>query len=55
LISGGASGIGRAMAFCLAEEGAQIVIADLNMELANQMALSAGHLSRISLSFWMGL
>jgi rhamnulose-1-phosphate aldolase/alcohol dehydrogenase len=38
LITGGASGIGRATAFRLAAEGAHVVIADLNVEGAQQVA-----------------
>src|SRR5260221_13572737 len=38
LITGAASGIGRATAYRLAQEGAHVVIADINMEGAEQVA-----------------
>lgn len=38
LITGGASGIGRATAYRLAQEGAHVVIADLNMDGAQSVA-----------------
>lgn len=41
-VTGGASGIGRASAERLAEEGACVVIADLNFEDANQLAEELG-------------
>jgi rhamnulose-1-phosphate aldolase/alcohol dehydrogenase len=41
-VTGGASGIGRATAQCLATEGACVVIADLNFEDANQLAEELG-------------
>ncbi|MBN1383134.1 MAG: SDR family oxidoreductase [Deltaproteobacteria bacterium] len=38
IITGAAGGLGRGIALCLAEEGADIVIADINMDSANQVA-----------------
>src|SRR5204863_2786 len=38
VITGGASGIGRATAIALAREGARIVIADVNIERAHEVA-----------------
>jgi NAD(P)-dependent dehydrogenase (short-subunit alcohol dehydrogenase family) len=38
IITGGASGIGEAVAFRLADEGAKIAIVDVDIELANKVA-----------------
>lgn len=38
LVTGAASGIGRAIALCLAEEGADIVIADIDLAKADSVA-----------------
>jgi NAD(P)-dependent dehydrogenase (short-subunit alcohol dehydrogenase family) len=43
LITGGAQGLGRAIAERLAEAGANIALADLNGELASEAALAIGH------------
>ena len=46
LITGGASGIGRATALRLAAEGAHVIIADMNAERGNQAVAQirkAGH------------
>jgi NAD(P)-dependent dehydrogenase (short-subunit alcohol dehydrogenase family) len=42
LITGGASGIGRATAFALAEAGAEVVVADVDLEGAEQVARRVG-------------
>jgi 2-hydroxycyclohexanecarboxyl-CoA dehydrogenase len=42
LVTGGASGIGAAIAACLASEGAQVLIADLNGEAAQAQAARIG-------------
>lgn len=41
IVTGGASGLGRGIACCLAEEGADVVIADINMDNANKVAEEA--------------
>src|SRR5690242_14811501 len=38
IVTGGASGIGRALAEELAAQGAEVVLADLQLELAQQVA-----------------
>ncbi len=45
LITGGAQGIGRAIALALAREGANVVIADLNGDGAAQVAQEVGGIS----------
>ena len=42
LITGGASGIGKAAAILLAEEGAQIIVSDINVKSANETAKEIG-------------
>ena len=42
IVTGGASGIGRSIATALHREGARVVIADLNGELANQVVRKLG-------------
>jgi len=44
LVTGSAQGIGKAIAQALAKEGADIVISDINMELANATALEIAKL-----------
>jgi short-subunit dehydrogenase len=50
VITGGASGIGRSLAFALAREGAKTVIADLQREQAGQVATELGHMSAESMA-----
>jgi 3-oxoacyl-[acyl-carrier protein] reductase len=50
LITGGARGIGQAIANCLAEEGAQIVIWDINLEEAKKSAAQLNTQARESLA-----
>ena len=38
IVTGAAGGIGRGITLCLAEEGADVVIADINMDGANKVA-----------------
>lgn len=53
LITGGARGIGRAIAMAFAKEGADIVIADVNLEIAQKTALEIEGLGRKSLALEM--
>jgi 3-oxoacyl-[acyl-carrier protein] reductase len=46
VVTGGAQGIGKAIALALAREGAEIVIADLNLEEANKTAQEIEALGR---------
>ncbi|CAN5574139.1 SDR family NAD(P)-dependent oxidoreductase [soil metagenome] len=43
LVTGGARGIGAAIATRLADEGARVAIADINLERATETAASIGH------------
>jgi 2-hydroxycyclohexanecarboxyl-CoA dehydrogenase len=43
IVTGGARGIGRAVVQAFAEAGADVVIADLRLEAANQTATEIGH------------
>ena len=43
IVTGGARGIGRAVVQAFAEAGADVVIADLRLEDANQTAMDVGH------------
>ena len=53
LITGAARGIGRAIAFRFAQEGADIVVADVNQEEAAQTSLDIEALGRKSLALSM--
>jgi len=53
LITGGARGIGRSIALAFAQEGADIVVADVNMEEAKKTALDIEQLGRRSLALEM--
>jgi 3-oxoacyl-[acyl-carrier protein] reductase len=53
LITGGARGIGRAIALTFAKEGADIVIADVNLEIAQQTALEIEGLGRRAMALAM--
>jgi len=50
IVTGAASGIGRGIARCLAEEGADVVIADIDMAGANKVADEVRALGRKALS-----
>jgi len=49
IITGGAQGIGQGIVRCLAEEGANIVIADIDMDNANKTAVEVKALGRKAL------
>ncbi len=53
LVTGGARGIGRAIALTFAKEGANIVVADVNLEIAQKTALEIEGLGRIALALEM--
>ncbi|MFA5063588.1 MAG: 3-oxoacyl-[acyl-carrier-protein] reductase [Candidatus Omnitrophota bacterium] len=53
LITGGARGIGQAIAMTFAKEGADIVVADVNLEVAQKTALEIEALGRKSLALEM--
>ncbi len=53
LITGGARGIGRAIALTFAREGADIVVADVNLEIAQKTALEIESLGRKALALEM--
>jgi len=53
LITGGARGIGQAIAMTFAREGADIVVADVNLEVAQKTALEIEALGRRALAWEM--
>jgi len=53
LITGGARGIGRAIAMTFAKEGADIVVADVNLEIAQKTAMEIEVLGRKALALEM--
>ena len=53
LITGGARGIGRAIALTFAKEGADIVVADVNLEIAQKTALEIEGLGRKAMALAM--
>jgi len=50
LVAGGGQGIGEGIARCLAEEGADVAISDINIESAKKVADSAGEMGRRALA-----
>jgi 3-oxoacyl-[acyl-carrier protein] reductase len=53
LVTGGAKGIGRAIAMTFAKEGADIVVADVNLEVAQKTASEIESLGRKALALEM--
>ena len=53
LITGGARGIGQAIAMAFAKEGADIVVADVNLEIAQKTASEIENLGRKALALEM--
>jgi NAD(P)-dependent dehydrogenase (short-subunit alcohol dehydrogenase family) len=51
IVTGGAQGLGESMAICLAQSGADVVIADLNEEKGRDVAAQIRALGRQSTSF----
>ena len=50
LIAGGGQGIGEGISLCLAEEGADIAVADLNVDNAKRVAEKAEAMGRKALA-----
>ena len=55
LVAGGGQGIGEGIARCLAEEGADVAISDINIESAKKVADSAGEMGRRALAIYADL
>ena len=53
LITGGARGIGRAIGLTFAREGADIAVADVNLEIAQQTVLEIQDLGRKAMALEM--
>lgn len=53
VVTGGAMGIGRGIALCMAKEGADVAIADLNTELAGKVAQETMALGRKAVAVTM--
>ena len=53
VVTGGAHGIGRACASRLAEEGAQVAVADLDQDAAQQVAAGLTHAADRHLALWL--
>jgi meso-butanediol dehydrogenase/(S,S)-butanediol dehydrogenase/diacetyl reductase len=53
VVTGGAHGIGRACASRLAEEGAQVAVADLDQDAAQQVVRGLTHEARRHLAVWL--
>ena len=53
LVTGGARGIGQAIAFAFAKEGADIVVADVNLEVAQKTAAQIEELGRKAMALTM--
>ena len=50
MVAGGGQGIGEGIALCLAEEGAEVAIADISAEQAREVAEKAETLGRKALA-----
>jgi meso-butanediol dehydrogenase/(S,S)-butanediol dehydrogenase/diacetyl reductase len=53
VVTGGAHGIGRACASRLAEEGAQVAVADLDQDAAQEVSRGLPHDARRNLALWL--
>jgi len=50
IVTGGGGGLGEGISLCYAKEGANVVVSDVNMELAEQVAEKVKALGRKSLA-----